>query len=80
MEVAAIEASLVALTNSSGDRENASSQSLEVQISVTTRAAKKHLILLAYPAEGRDLLGHLDDPLDGQVSQVDHAEQERWLN
>ena len=42
MEVAAIEASLVALANSSGDRENASSQRLEVQISVTTRAAKKH--------------------------------------
>ena len=42
MEVAALEASLVALANSSGDRENASSQRLEVQISVTTRAAKKH--------------------------------------
>ena len=34
-----------------------------------------HLILLAHPAEGGDLLGHLDDPLDGQVSQVDHAEE-----
>ena len=34
-----------------------------------------HLVLLAHPAEGRDLLRHLDDPLDGQVRQVDHAVQ-----
>ena len=34
-----------------------------------------HLVLLAHPAEGRDLLRHLDDPLDGQVRQVDHAMQ-----
>ena len=27
-----------------------------------------------------DAGGDKVDPLDGQVSQVDHAEQERWLN
>ena len=46
----------------------------------SSNSLEGHLILLAHPAEGGDLLGHLDDPLDGQVSQVDHAEQERWLN
>ena len=34
-----------------------------------------HLVLLAHPAEGRDLLRHLDDPLDGQVRQVDYTVQ-----
>ena len=42
-------------------------------------ATQSYLILLANPGEGGDLLGHLDDPLDRQVGQVDHAGQELVL-
>ena len=38
-------------------------------------APQSHLILLANSGEGGDLLRHLDDPLDCQVGQVDHARQ-----
>ena len=38
--------------------------------------AQSHLILLTNPGEGGDLLRHLDDPLDRQVGQVDHAGKE----
>jgi len=34
-----------------------------------------HLIFLAHGDEGSDLLCHPDDPLDGDVSHVDHADQ-----
>ena len=40
---------------------------------------QSHLILLTNPGEGGDLLRHLDDPLDRQVGQVDHAKQELVL-
>ena len=42
-------------------------------------APQSHLILLANPGEGGDLLRHLDDPLDRQVGQVDHARQKLVL-
>ena len=34
---------------------------------------ERHLVLLAELGEGEDLLGHLDDSLDGQVCQVDYT-------
>jgi hypothetical protein len=34
-----------------------------------------HLIFLAHGNEGSDFLCHPDDPLDGDVSHVDHADQ-----
>ena len=42
-------------------------------------APQSHLILLTNPGEGGDLLRHLDDPLDRQVGQVDHARQKLVL-
>ena len=44
MEVAALEASLVALANSSGDRENASSQRLEIQIVIKKNITKNLIV------------------------------------
>lgn len=38
---------------------------------------QRHLVLLAELGEGVDLLGHLDDALDGELRQVDHADQAR---
>ena len=34
---------------------------------------ESHLVLLAQLGEAVDLLGHLDDALDGEFSQVDHT-------
>ena len=51
---------------------------LKNKMTIETRlmCAQSHLILLANPGEGGYLLRHLDDPLDRQVGQVDHAKQE----
>ena len=39
----------------------------------TSAFEERDLVFLAHVDEGRDLLGHTDDPLDGQVGQVDHT-------
>ena len=37
---------------------------------------ERHLVLLAELGEAVDLFGHLDDSLDGKLSQVDYTEGE----
>ena len=51
---------------------------LKNKMTIETRlmCAQSYLILLTNPGEGGDLLRHLDDPLDRQVGQVDHAGKE----
>ena len=45
-----------------------------------TALEERHLVLLAQLGEAEDLFGHLDDSLDGQLSQVDDTKRNERNN